>query len=79
MALSTPSQKALEEVKQYLTEAGIYPPHIHYPHGAPHGLFRFSWSTAHTLADVDLLANTLSSLVSNGLADHFKLSCDPVS
>ena len=79
VALSTPSQKALEEAKQYLTEAGIYPPHIHYPHGAPHGLFRFSWSTAHTLADVNLLANTLSGLVSNGLADHFKLSCDPVS
>ena len=73
IALAATSQAHAISVGQRLDMAGIYAPLIDYPNASPHGVWRFSFSTAHTLEDVRMLAQTLSSCIETGQARRFSM------
>lgn len=62
--ISLPAKSASETqaLKKRLLEAGILPPFIKYPGGAPEGNFRFVISSDHRRAQLDKLINVLKNL-----------------
>jgi 7-keto-8-aminopelargonate synthetase-like enzyme len=62
--ISLPAKSASETqaLKKRLLEAGILPPFIKYPGGAPEGNFRFVISSDHRPAQLDKLINVLKNL-----------------
>ena len=54
---SAPNQR----LGRILREAGIYPSYINYPGCPPGGHFRFTFSSAHTDADVERLLQAIAA------------------